>query len=81
MLKKINEINKFVHSNSNCEVLWASPRMSYDIVRAIESNTDIITMSYDLINKLSLINKDLNEYSQETVQMFFKDAKNSNYVI
>jgi len=33
----------------------------------------------DLLNKLSLVGKDLNDYSLETVKSFYQDAKNSKY--
>jgi hypothetical protein len=35
----------------------------------------------DLIDKLSLGNKDLSEYSLETVLMFYNDAKNAGYTL
>jgi transaldolase len=37
----------------------------------------IITVTEDLLNKAPLIGKDLHEYSRETVQMFFSDARRS----
>ena len=59
----------------------ASPRMSYDIISAIESGSDIITMPNSLINKLDKIGKDSLDYSLETVKMFYDDAIKSNYKI
>ena len=79
--KEMKKISNFVHNNSNCKVLWASPRMSYDIISAIESEPDIITMPNSLINKLDKIGKEPSEYSLETVQMFYDDAVKSNYKI
>ena len=32
---KMEEINKFVHNNSDCETLWASTRMVYDYRQAL----------------------------------------------
>lgn len=55
--------------------------MSYDIISAIESEADIITMPNSLINKLDKIGKEPSEYSLETVQMFYDDAVKSNYKI
>ena len=75
----MTEINNFIHNNSDCKSLWASTRMSYDIIRAIETKSDIITMQIDQIKKLNMFNKDLNEYSRETVNQFFKDANASGY--
>ena len=77
--KNIIEINNFIHNNSNCQSLWASTRMSYDVIRAIETKSNIITMQVDQIKKLETFNKDLIEYSKETVNQFYKDANASGY--
>ena len=79
--KEIEIITNYVHANSKCKVLWASPRMSFDIVSAIETNCDIITMPNNLINKIKLIGTDPNDYSLDTVKMFYNDAINSKYII
>jgi transaldolase len=61
------------------ELLWASPREVLNLFQAEEIGCHIITMTNDLIAKLSLHGKDLIEYSRETVQMFFKDATGAGY--
>jgi transaldolase len=50
-----------------------------NLFQAEEIGCHIITMTNDLIAKLSLHGKDLIEYSRETVQMFFKDATGAGY--
>jgi len=75
------DISDFVHNSSNCKVLWASPRMVYDIINAINANCDIITMPYNLIKKIDLFNKTADDYSLDTVKMFYNDAKKANYKI
>ena len=55
--KIIEEINYFIKKNSKCKSLWASTRMPYDIISAIQTKTDIITMPLDQINKLSKFGK------------------------
>ena len=79
--KEMKKISDFVHNYSNCKVLWASPRMSYDIISAIESGADIITMPNNLINKLDKIGAAPSDYSLETVKMFYNDAVKSNFKI
>ncbi len=79
--EEMKKINSFIHKNSNCKSLWASPRSSYDVYRAINSNTDIITISEDLINKFKLFDKKPEKYSLETVNMFYNDAKKSKFKI
>jgi len=41
----------------------------------------IITATNDILKKLSLVGKDLEQYSLETVQMFYKDAQAAGYNI
>jgi transaldolase len=56
------------------ELLWASPREVLNAVQASSIGCHIITMTYDLLTKLSALGKDLDQYSLETVQMFHRDA-------
>jgi transaldolase len=58
----------------SAELLWASPREVLNIVQASEIGCHIITATYDLLAKLPLLGKDLDEYSLETVRMFHRDA-------
>ena len=66
---------------NQCEILWASTRHVYNIYEAEQANCDIITVTPDQIKKLSLKDKDLSEYSLETVQMFYDDATSSGLVL
>src|SRR6185369_14013445 len=63
------------------ELLWASPRELLNIFQADEMGCHIITVTNDHLKKLSLIGKDLNEYSRDTVAMFYKDAVSARYAI
>ena len=76
---KMNEMNKYVHENSNCQTLWASTRMVFDYIQAAEVNTDIITMQIDHLKKMKLFNLDPKDYSIKTVKQFFDDAKESGF--
>lgn len=67
---------------SNCpnvELLWASPREIFNLVQAEETGCHIITMTNDLIAKIPLIGKDLDQYALDTVRMFAKDAESAGY--
>lgn len=61
--------------------LWASCREVYHLRMAELSGCHIITMLHDQIKKINLEGKDLTKFSQETVQMFYNDAKASGYRI
>lgn len=63
------------------ELLWASPRELLNVFHAEESGCDIITATTDVLKKISLVGKDLAEYSLETVKMFHDDARAAGYRI
>jgi transaldolase len=60
---------------ASCEVIWASPREVLNAVQADAVGCHIITMTPDLIGKLDLLGKDLDEFSLDTVAMFHDDAR------
>jgi transaldolase len=61
------------------ELIWASPRELLNIYQADEIGCHIITVTPDIVKKLSLVGKDLSAYSLETVTMFYSDASAANY--
>lgn len=67
--------------NLNHKILWASTREIYNITEANNLGTDIITVPTNLLGKINLKNKNLFEYSIETVKEFFLDAKKSKFKI
>jgi transaldolase len=52
-----------------------------NIFQANETGCHIITATNDLIAKLNLVGKDLDEYSRETIEMFYRDAVSSKFAI
>jgi transaldolase len=68
-------------SKPDLEVLWASPRELLNIFHADQSGCHIITVTSDLLNKLSGVGKSLELFSRETVDMFFRDAQSAGYDI
>lgn len=63
------------------ELIWASPRELLNIFQADQIGCHIITATNDILKKLALVGKDLEEYSLETVEMFYKDARAAGYDI
>jgi len=63
------------------ELLWASPRELLNIFQADAMGCHIITVTPDLLAKLALVGKNLDEYSLETVKMFYRDAMSAGYAI
>ena len=66
-------------NESNIELLWASPRELYNIIEANNAGCHIITVASDVLSKLDNLGKDLTQFSLETVQMFYNDAKKAGY--
>jgi len=63
------------------ELIWASPRELLNVFQADAVGCHIITATNDILKKLALVGKDLDQYSLETVEMFYKDAKAAGYTI
>jgi transaldolase len=61
-------------SNPLAELIWASPRELLNIFEADEIGCHIITVTNDILKKISLIGYDLENYSLDTVKMFYNDA-------
>ncbi len=66
-------------SNPALELIWASPRELLNIFQADEIGCHIITVTHDILKKLDLVGKDLDEYSLDTVKMFFEDGQKSGF--
>lgn len=77
----MKEAVALLKGSPNAELLWASPRELLNIFQADESGCHIITATNDLIKKLELVDKDLGEYSLDTVKMFRNDAVKAGYVL
>ena len=63
------------------ELIWASPREILNVVQAHQVGCHIITVTHDLLKKLDLLGKDLDQYSLETVQMFHRDARAAGFTL
>ena len=64
---------------SNIELIWASPRELLNIFQAEAIGCHIITVTNDVLKKLSLIEKNLHEFSLDTVKMFYDDAQMAGF--
>lgn len=77
----MEEALRICRQKEGVELLWVSPRETYNIYQADQLGVDIITCTTDLIAKLPLQGKDLEDYSLETVQMFLKDSTSLGFKI
>lgn len=63
------------------ELIWASPRELLNIFHADEVGCHIITVTHDVLKKLALVGKPLDEYSLDTVRMFYNDAQSAGFAL
>ena len=63
----------------NAELVWASPRELLNIFQADAVGCHIITVTNDILKKLCLVGRGLEDYSLETVKMFHDDAEHAGY--
>jgi transaldolase len=63
------------------ELIWASPRELLNIFQADQIGCHIITVTHDVLKKLALVGKDLDEYSLDTVKMFRNDAVKAGFML
>lgn len=63
------------------ELIWASPRELLNIFQADEVGCQVITVTNDILKKLTLLGYDLDNYSLDTVKMFYNDALAAGYSI
>lgn len=61
------------------ELIWASPRELLNIFQADDIGCHVITVTNDILKKLALVGYDLDEYSLDTVKMFYKDAVDAGF--
>jgi transaldolase len=72
---------EMTHKVPGAEILWCSTREIFNIFQAERCGCDIITVTNDILARMSGIRQDLNQLSLETVQMFYNDAKSSGFKI
>ena len=77
----MKESVKILQSNPKAELLWASTRELLNLIQAESCGCHIITITNDILKKVPLVGKDLNQLSLETVQMFYTDARSAGYKI
>jgi transaldolase len=75
------EAKRVLRWRPRAQLLWASPREILNVFQAEDSGCDIITLPPEMLRKLEILGKDLQQYSLETVEMFHRDARAAGYEI
>ncbi len=61
------------------ELIWASPRELLNVFQADAIGCHVITATSDVLAKLGLVGKDLDDFSLDTVKMFHDDAQKADF--
>ena len=77
MKKALSLLSPYKH----LELIWASPRELLNILQANKIGCHIITVTDELLKKIPLLGKDLQDYSLETVKMFRDDAVKAGFCL
>jgi transaldolase len=77
----MEESLKILAQLPEAELLWASPRELLNVIQAESCGCHIITVTHDLLRKLSGVGRDLAAVSLDTVKMFYDDAVQSGLTL
>ena len=72
---------KSFKDRAGCKILWASPREALNVYQANDCGCHIITATDDQIAKLQMFGKSLDEFSLDTVKMFYADATKAGFTL
>jgi transaldolase len=75
----MREAAAIVAKKPKAQLLWASPRELLNVLQAEECGCHIITVTNDIVKKLSMVGKPLEELSLDTVKMFYNDASAAGF--
>jgi len=75
----MTECVSILRAAPRAELIWASPRELLNIIQADDIGCHIITVTNDILKKLVLVDKDLGDYSLDTVKMFYEDGRKAGF--
>jgi len=70
----MREAAAIVAGKPKARLLWASPRELLNVFQADSCGCHIITVTPDILKKLTMVGKSLDDLSLDTVKMFYNDA-------
>jgi transaldolase len=80
-LPLMTEAVEVLRAAPNVELIWASPRELLNVFQADAIGCHVITVTNDILAKLDMVGKDLDEYSLDTVRMFYRDAGAAGFTL
>jgi len=76
----MQEALEIVAPHPNLQLIWASPLDRLNVDQSDAIGCHIITVTHDILKKLPLLGRSLEEHSLDTVKMFYRDAQAAGYV-
>jgi len=77
----MREAVSILRAEPRAELIWASPRELLNIFQADDIGCHIITVTHDILSRLRNVGRDLDDYSLETVRMFYDDARKAGLAL
>jgi transaldolase len=77
----MRECVSILRAAPRAELIWASPRELLNIIQADDIGCHIITVTNDILKKVTLVGKDLDDYSLDTVKMFYEDGRSAGFTL
>jgi transaldolase len=77
----MTEAVEILREEPSAELIWASPRELLNIFQADAIGCHIITVTNDILARLSNVGKSLDDYSLDTVKMFYNDAQKAGFTL
>jgi transaldolase len=77
----MTEAVRILRAAPNAELIWASPRELLNVYHADAVGCHIITVTNDILRKLSFVGRDLEDFSLDTVKMFYDDAARAGFTL
>ncbi len=77
----MTEAMKILRPYPHLQLIWASPRELLNLIQADNTGCHVITVTQDLLKKLPFLGKDLDEFSLDTVRMFYNDALTAGFTL
>lgn len=77
----MTEALEIMQAAPEAELIWASARELLNVFQADAIGCHVITVTNDILKKLALVGKDLDDYSLETVKMFFEDGRAAGFTL
>ena len=75
----VRDAVNIVRTEPSVELIWASVREVLNIFQADAVGCHVITVTTEILGKLSSVGKDLDEFSLDTVKMFRSDAAKAGF--